>query len=134
MPTGSLSARLDATLLERLRRASIREQLSLSQLVERFLEEAMRVEEWPGIVFRSGPVGRRAGVVGGPDVWEIARDLDAAAAAGSADPIGTVVASTDLSEDQVRLAAGYRVDYPDEIEARVAADAALTARLRVGVA
>jgi hypothetical protein len=25
----------------------------------------------PGIGFRSGPAGRRPGVIGGPDVWEV---------------------------------------------------------------
>lgn len=29
------------------------------------------MDEHPGIVFRSGPAGRRPGLVDGPDVWEI---------------------------------------------------------------
>ena len=29
------------------------------------------VDEHPGITFRSGPAGRRPGLVGGPDVWEV---------------------------------------------------------------
>ena len=29
------------------------------------------MDEHPGIVFRSGPAGRRPGLIGGPDVWEI---------------------------------------------------------------
>ena len=29
------------------------------------------LDRHPGIVFRDGPAGRRAAVVGGPDVWEI---------------------------------------------------------------
>lgn len=29
------------------------------------------MDEHPGIVFRSGPAGRRPGLVGGPDVWEV---------------------------------------------------------------
>ena len=29
------------------------------------------MDEHPGIVFRSGPAGRRAGLVSGPDVWEV---------------------------------------------------------------
>lgn len=27
------------------------------------------MDEHPGIVFRSGPAGRRAGLAGGPDIW-----------------------------------------------------------------
>ena len=29
------------------------------------------MDENPGIVFRSGPAGRRPGLVNGPDVWEV---------------------------------------------------------------
>jgi hypothetical protein len=29
------------------------------------------MDEHPGIVFRSGPAGRRPGLSGGPDVWEV---------------------------------------------------------------
>ena len=29
------------------------------------------MDEYPGIVFRSGPAGRRPGLVSGPDVWEV---------------------------------------------------------------
>ncbi len=29
------------------------------------------MDEHPGIVFRSGPAGRRPGLLGGPDVWEV---------------------------------------------------------------
>lgn len=29
------------------------------------------MDEFPGIVFRSGPAGRRPGLVAGPDVWEV---------------------------------------------------------------
>jgi len=101
--------------------------------VERLLEEAVRSEELPGIVFRSGPSGRRAGVLGGPDVWEIVRDLQAAVAAGVSDAVRHVLASTDLSEEQVRLAASYHASYPEEVDARIAEDAALADRLLAGV-
>ena len=29
------------------------------------------MDEHPGVVFRSGPAGRRPGLIGGPDVWEV---------------------------------------------------------------
>lgn len=34
--------------------------------------------EHPGIVFRPGPTGRRAGLAGGPDVWEVVRAVRSA--------------------------------------------------------
>ena len=132
MPSRPFSARLDAELVDRLRRLSARDRVPVSQLVERLLEEAVRSEELPGIVFRSGPAGRRAGVLGGPDVWEIVRDLQGAVTAGSRDAVRHVVASTDLSEQQVRLAASYYASYPDEVDARIADDATLTDRLVAG--
>ena len=134
MQTRPFSARLDVDLLARLRRLSARERIPLSQLVERFLEEAVRSEELPGIVFRSGPAGRRAGVIGGPDVWEIVRDVLGAERAGHADPVRHVVSSTDLSEAQVGLAVAYHASYREEIDARIAAEADLAARLLAGVA
>ena len=134
MHTRPFSARLDVDLLGRLRRLSERERVPLSQLVERFLEEAVRSEELPGIVFRPGPAGRRAGVLGGPDVWELARDVRAAEAAGHDDPVRHVGSSTDLSEAQVRLALAYSVLYPEEIDARIAVEAELAARLLAGAA
>ncbi|WP_411277448.1 CopG family transcriptional regulator [Gaiella sp.] len=134
MHTKSFSARLDVELLGRLRRLSVRERVPLSQLVERFLEEAARSEELPGIVFRSGPAGRRAGVIGGPDVWEIVRDVQSARTVGRPEPVRYVARSTDLSEAQVGLAVSYYATYSGEIDARIAAETELSARLLAGVA
>jgi predicted transcriptional regulator len=132
MPSAPFSVRLDQSLLERLRRLGIRERVPVSQLVERYLEEAVRAEELPGIVFRAGPVGRRAGVVGGPDVWEIVRD--ARAAPPGADAVEHVVATTDLSEEQVRVALAYYTAYPDEVDARLDDERELAERLTQAVA
>lgn len=127
--TTPFSARLDARLVERLKSLSVRDGISASQLAERYIDEGIRSEEFPGIVFRSGPAGRRAGLVGGPDVWEVVRDLRAAVG----DPVGLVLAASDLSDVQVRLAAAYAAAYPDEVDARIAAEDELTERLLAGV-
>jgi len=121
MATSPFSARLDSTLIARLKRLSIREGLTASQLAERFIEEGVRSAELPGIVFRPGPTGRRAGLHGGPDVWEIVRDVHRARARPARDPIAVVVRSTDLSEEQVRLALAYYALYPEDVDARIAA-------------
>lgn len=121
MATAPFSARLDANLIVRLKRLGAREGITSSQLAERFIEEGLRSAELPGLVFRPGPTGRRAGLHGGPDVWEIVRDVQRARAAGHADPIRTVVRSTDLSEDQVRLALAYYERYPEDVDERIAA-------------
>lgn len=119
--TTPFSARLDSRLVARLRRLSAREALTASQLAERFIEEGVRSAELPGIVFRPGPTGRRAGLHGGPDVWEIVRDVHAARDRGVRDPIRVVVRSTDLGEDQVRLALAYYARFPDDVDERIAA-------------
>lgn len=132
MASAPFSARLDQSLLERLRRLSARERVPVSQLVERYLEEAVRAEELPGIVFRSGPAGRRAGVVGGPDVWEIVRDVEAARAAGVVDAIAHVVETTDLGEEQVLLALAYDAAHSAEVDARITEERELVERLLAG--
>jgi hypothetical protein len=54
--------------------------MSLSSAANRLVDEALRMSEHPGIVFRPGPTGRRAGLVGGPDVWEVVRAVKSARA------------------------------------------------------
>jgi len=39
------------------------------------------MKEHPGVVFREGPSGRRAVLIGGPDVWEVVRVVKSARAA-----------------------------------------------------
>jgi hypothetical protein len=119
MATHPFSARLDSSLVARLKQLSAREGLTSSQLAERFIEEGVRSAELPGIVFRPGPTGRRAGLYGGPDVWEIVRDVHRARDARATDPIAVVVRSTDLGEEQVRLALAYYGRYPDDVDARI---------------
>lgn len=40
-------------------------------LADRYVEEGLAMDTYPGIVFRDGPSGRRPAVIGGPDVWEV---------------------------------------------------------------
>ncbi|HEV3095148.1 MAG TPA: hypothetical protein VGY30_11625 [Solirubrobacteraceae bacterium] len=92
---------------------------SRARVAERLIEEGLRAEEFPGIVFRLGPTGRRAGVAGGPDVWEIARDLKAASEAGAGDPIKAVASASALDTRTVALAASYYAAYPDDVDERI---------------
>src|SRR5438477_10590026 len=114
--TRSFSARFSADVVDRLDAHSERIGQSKARVAERLIEEGLRTEEFPGIIFRSGPVGRRAGIAGGPDVWEIIRDLKAAAHEGANDPIEAVSRTTGLDRAKVQLAATYYVAYPDEVD------------------
>lgn len=64
-----LSVRVGYDLFEHLEAVLQRSGESRSVVTKRLLMEGLRMEDHPGIVFRSGPGGRRAGLVGGPDVW-----------------------------------------------------------------
>ena len=88
----------------------------------------MRTDSHVGIVFREGPAGRRAGVVGGPDVWEIIGALRTAPEKGEA-RVTALAARLGLSEGQVRTAVRYYGEYPDEIDAWIAANDAESAAL-----
>ncbi len=94
------------------------------------------MEEFPGIIFRAGPTGRRAGVVAGPDVWEIVRDVKGTIAEGVEDPISAVSVATGIDRGKIELAARYYGAYPDEVDERVALNEQAVAALQraLGVA
>ena len=103
--------------------------MTVSALVTELLEEGLRVRRFPGVVFRDGPAGRRAGLVGGPDVWEVVRDVRAAPGRGQA-KVRRVAADAALSESQVRLAVDYYAAFPAEIDARLDTEERAAAQLR----
>jgi hypothetical protein len=73
----SLTLRTTEDLLRRLERRARQVRVPKSALAGRYLEEGLTMDSIPGIVFRDGPAGRRAGLVGGPDVWEVIEVLRA---------------------------------------------------------
>jgi hypothetical protein len=113
----NVSVRLDDALAERLRMRARAAGESLSDRLRRYAEEGARREEHPLITFRDGPTGRRAGLLGGPDVWEVTMWLDDLAAAP--DPVATLVEDSTLTRPQIEAALRYRAAYPDEITARI---------------
>jgi hypothetical protein len=95
--------------------------LSLSSASNRLVDEALRMHEHPLIVFRDGPAGRRARLVGGPDVWEVigaVRSVRAADPGKTGDDALELVAETaGMPLSLVRAAVGYWGDYPEEVDA-----------------
>lgn len=88
---------------------------SKSAIVEALTEEAARMRRFPGIGFRGPEGSREAWVIGsGLDVWQI---IEAYRDFGS---LGRMLAESDLSERQLRLALAYAEAYPDEIEQALA--------------
>jgi len=114
----NVSVRLDDSLAERLRLRARAAGESLSDRLRRYAEEGTRRDEHPLITFRDGPAGRRAGVVGGPDVWEIVMWLEDLT--GEKDPAQVLGAELGIARPLVDAALLYREAYPEEVEARVA--------------
>jgi len=102
---------------------------SMSSAANRLVDEGLRMSEHPGVVFRDGPTGRRAGLVGGADVWEIVRALKSARASEPAlsedDVLELVASNSGLPVRLVRTAVRYWASYPDEVDREIdAAEAA----------
>jgi hypothetical protein len=114
----NVSVRLDDSLAERLRLRARAAGESLPDRLRRYAEEGTRRDEHPLITFRDGPAGRRASVVGGPDVWEIVMWLEDLA--GEKDPAAVLAAEQGIAPSLVDAAQRYRDAYPDEVNARIA--------------
>lgn len=103
--------------------------LSHSGAAALLVEEGLRMDTHPGVLFREGPAGRRAVLVGGPDVWEVIRAVKSARATetdltGDA-MLALVAQNTGLSRRALDVAVAYYSDYPTEVDALIAeADAA----------
>lgn len=108
---------------------SVNHGLSLSSAANMLVDEGLRMMEHPGIMFRPGPTGRRAGLAMGPDVWEIVRAVKSARAAEPGlteqDLLTLVSENSGVPPRLLRTAIGYWAAYPDEVNAEI--DAADTA-------
>jgi uncharacterized protein (DUF433 family) len=121
--TQTRSFRLNEGLLERLedRAAQVRE--SANALGARYLEEGLRRDEHPHIVFVDRAAGRRATLAG--TRLNVADVITNAKAAGSAEGAAE---SLDLPPWKVRAALGYYADFRDEIDAEIERDRRLAER------
>lgn len=112
----------DEPLHKRLKDNARRQNVGISTLAERLIDEGLRMDAHPSVAFRDGPTGRRPALVGGPEIVDV---------------IGTIV-NGDVPVDQRRVRAGqllglseamidaalaYYADYTDEVDAGLAARA-----------
>jgi hypothetical protein len=115
------SVRLHPSTVRRLVAHSRRRGIPKTSVAEQYLEEAVRMADHPGIVFRDGPAGRRAALAGHRlDVWQVVEtvlhvggDVEAAAEYLS------------VSAGLVGAAVGYYADYRDEVGEWIARNAAI---------
>src|ERR1700680_3369094 len=128
-----ISVRFPDEVARRLRRSGAGTGEATSGLVVRLVDEGIRMAEHPGVVFRDGPTGRRAGLAAGPDVWEIVVVLRDFSESGATEAVGRAAKRLRLTEAQVRTADSYYASFPDETDDRVKMnEAAADATQRAG--
>jgi hypothetical protein len=115
MAGGHLSVRIEPGLLDRLDRLSKREGMNRSGLAKTLLDEGLRMADHPGILFRSGPAGRRPALATGPDVWEVARVLRDIEESGE-EAITRTAELSGLTPHEVRTVVRYYAAYREEID------------------
>ena len=104
---------------QRLKDSARRRRVGVSTLAERLIDEGLRMEAHPGVVFREGPTGRRAVLVGGPEVSDVI-----GAVIGGDVPVeqrrSRAAELMGLSLPVVDAALTYYVDHTEEIDAELA--------------
>jgi len=108
----------DGRVAERLKSEAAARGASTSSLAEELIDEGLRVRRHPMVSFRDGPAGRRAGLIGGPDVWEVVAGL----VGGDVAPAKRVTRAVELfglRREQVEAVLAYYAEFTEEIDAQV---------------
>ena len=111
--------RIESETLRALRERSAESGEPLVRLAQRYIDEGMRLDRHPGIVFRDGPAGRRAVVAGGPDVWEVVAAVRSAPERGD-ELIEALAERIGVASERIRLAIRYYAEYPEEVDRFIA--------------
>jgi hypothetical protein len=125
--------RIGKQTLQTLRERSRGSGEPIARLAERYIEEGLRADRHPGIFFRGGPAGRRAVVVGGPDVWEIVSAARSAPENGEA-LVPALAERLGISESKIRTAIRYYGEYAGEIDEWITANDAEADKLEAALA
>lgn len=107
--------RIGSETLDALRERSNQTGEPIVRLAQRYIDEGMRLDRHPGIVFRDGPAGRRAVVVGGPDVWEVVAAARSAPEQGD-ELVAALAERLGVAAERIRIAVRYYAEFPDEID------------------
>ena len=109
---------------QRLKANAFARRQAISSLAERLIDEGLRMDTHPAIVFRDGPTGRRPALAGGPEIIDVI-----GAIVGGDVPVEQrrtrVAELMAISVAQVDASLAYYADHTAEI------DAALAERARV---
>lgn len=94
---------------------------SLSAFAERLIDEGLRMNAHPRIVFRDGPTGRRAGLAAGLDIWEIIAWVQAQGGTPE-ERMAEAAKLLDLPIEWVQIAVRYYAEFTEEIDTRIKAN------------
>jgi uncharacterized protein (DUF433 family) len=107
-----LSFRLQIGTVERLERRAEETGLTQTALVERYIEEGLRVDAHPLIRFRDGFGGRRPALIGTRiDVWQVIETLR-----GNERSIEDTADYLGVAPEHVRACMRYYADFQNEID------------------
>lgn len=108
----AITTRVPHRVREALEAAARERRTNPLSLARTLLDEALRREAHPSVVFRDGAAGRRASIEGRRlDVWQVMETVWA-----SDGDIGDAAAYLGLRPEQVQAAVAYYADYSDEID------------------
>jgi len=110
MASSTVATRLPAALLREITRYARRRRMGPSEALRAIVDEWVAMARYPAIEFRDGPVGRRPGVRGGPDVWEI---VMVAREAGRNVAALREHFGSHLSGEVIEQALAYAAEHPD---------------------
>ena len=101
---------------------------SRNAMVDRLLNESLRIEKHPFVRFITGASGRREAHIVGTR-WKVRQII--VSLKGEKGQIAAVVNGFDLTEPQVRAAISYYADFTDEIDADIERDSVNADQQRV---
>ena len=101
---------------------------SRNAMVDRLLNESLRLEKHPFVRFITGASGKREAHIVGTR-WKVRQII--VSLKGEKGQIAAVVKGFDLTEPQVRAAVSYYADFTDEIDADIERDSADADQQRV---
>jgi hypothetical protein len=82
------------------------------------IEEGLRLRRHPLVTFRDGPTGRRAALVGGPDIWEVVSGV-VGGDVPLEDRIERAGALLALQPEEIEAALDYYAAFPEDVDAEI---------------
>lgn len=127
--TKSTSFRISDAARNRLATRAADDGVTTTSLLEQLIGEGLDQLDHPGVTFRGPAHDRRAGLAGGPDVWEIIARLQEMR--GSEEQrITLLTEESELHPRIIRVALDYAADHAQEIMERISRNRAMAERSR----